>query len=224
MRTSLPCAPFTRRRTVVALTTLAFAAIAGCGDGPSEPRGLPLDWPLDVGARWTYSVQYVSTKDGLVFDRVEEVRVVRDTTAYGRRWVYVEGIDLVTSLLGRWFATGRDGIVAAWTLEPSPNFPGTIPSVLAWPAPGVRTDARFHGTRRLTRPDSTVTVPAGTFTCLRYRETDVPDDLSVECIAPGVGLVAARRLSSYSVDGTTMQPTGDSTFYVVRLTSYAPAR
>jgi hypothetical protein len=209
------------RRLAPLLATLAAAAIAACSDGPNEPRGLPLAWPLEVGARWTYSVQYVSTVEGLIFDEEREVRVVRDTVAYGRRWLRVEGMDMVTSLLGRYFAAGKDGIVVAGSLAPSPILPDRVPGVLTYPAPGVRGDYRFYGTRRLTRPDSTVTVPAGTFDCLRYRGGTPPDSLEVECVAPGVGLVAARRLASYLVDSGTLEPTGDSTFYVVRLKSYS---
>lgn len=210
------------RRPAPFLATITAAVIAACSDGPNEPSGLPLDWPLEVGARWTYSVQYVSTVDGLIFDEEREVRVVGDTVAYERQWARVEGMEMITSLYGRYFTVGKNGIFAAWSLEPSVIVPSRTPGVLAYPAPGVRSDPRFYGARRLTRPDSTVTVPAGTFGCLRYRGGTAPDSLEVECVAPGVGLVAARRLAGYLVDGNTMEPTGDSTFYVVRLKSYSP--
>lgn len=208
------------RRTILALAAAALAACGGGGgdDGaPQPPGGDPPPsgdlWPLATGARWTYRVN-----DPLlgVFEKVVRVEgasavpgaatattavVVRDTepTLEELSWQVREG-GLVFRAREE---DRRDGFlvrVTTWT-------PAELKSIAAAPAAGWIFDrtvhqAITHADGRVTEKDERfvwrvtaaserVTVPAGTFDCVRITRVN-PEKAGSErtyWLAPGVGKV-----------------------------------
>lgn len=203
------------RRTIVAA---AAAALAACGGGSPSEQGDPPPaagdlWPLGAGAQWTYRVN-----DPLsgVFDKVVRVEgasavpgaataasavLVRDTepSLEELSWQVREG-GLVFRAREE---DRRDGAVVrstTWT-------PAELKSITSVPAAGWVHDATVHQT--ITHADGTVTekderfvwrvvaaservtVPAGTFDCVRVVRVN-PDKAGSDrtyWLAPGVGKV-----------------------------------
>lgn len=205
------------RRTILALTAAALAACGG-GGGSSSEQGDPPPasgdlWPLGAGASWTYRVN-----DPLrgVFDKV--VRVEGASTVPGAATaasaILVRDTEPLLEELSWQVREGglvfrareedrRDGAVVrstTWT-------PAELKSVASVPAAGWVHDATVHQT--ITHADGTVTekderfvwrvvaaservtVPAGTFDCVRIARVN-PDKAGSErtyWLAAGVGKV-----------------------------------
>lgn len=181
------CRPVGR---VVPLVPALLAALAGCGDGPTAPP--PLQWPMTVGTRWTY-VRTDSVELGTPFSprgpTTHEVRVVRDVVLGGRRGAVLDSGALLFGLGDGELilASASDGVSVGSTLA-TPS--GLSPWRLLLPHPTLGSRPTMLGWT-VVNPDTTITVPAGTFRTVRYDAVPgrLPEGRISVFLAEGTGVV-----------------------------------
>jgi hypothetical protein len=137
--------------------------------------------------------------------RLDTVRVLGDTAAFGRRWAVVRGNPLVVAgtIAPRQYLSWRPGgLWHAESLDPGP-IPGVEPGTWVFPSPAE--PGRYYPyagayARGVTAEatDDAVNTPAGAFRCVRFTHPYVVG--ASECVAPGVGLVEAVSAPAYSTD------------------------
>ena len=205
------------------LPALLLTASACAFDSSEPPLSTPI-MPLAAGTEWRYlqtdSVE-IGPPTGLI-PWHETIRVSRDTTIDGRRWAVVEnGALLVHGLFDDpiYLQNRQDGLYEQ-EVGTLPGFPvtGLDLSFQIFKYPAKRGD-RFSAfpVTTVTATDTTIHVPAGTFSTVRY---DV-GDYTTHFVAPGVGIVktvaglleeldasgqvVGRRRLVYELEGFTLR-------------------
>jgi hypothetical protein len=197
-----------------AIRCFIVVAVAACGasTGPNGAGGSPLI-PLTVGARWTYAASdtIVGSVPGgrLEPDSTFTVRVLAGPVDVGGTpWASVDSLyrllDTVPDSGGGLYANEANGFYHLLS--------GVLSSrILGFPvAIGLLTN---YGTV-VVATDTIITVPAGTFHCIRYDrdESSVPspgsfDPVDILFIAPGFGIV--KRIETHlAYEGGTNEVLG----------------
>jgi hypothetical protein len=193
------------------LLALMILTLAGCGrkeEATNQPAdagqaavGATVDTsvivPLTVGNRWIYEVSALDTlSNSLKPERVDTHEVLRDTIIEDERWFEVAGMMPPGGL-----ATNRpDGF---W--QKRPDYETFI--FLKYPAPiGEEYKVQLGRSEVFNRLESTgvaITVPAGTFICLKYSQIIQPQGWILDYyIAPGQGGI---RMDAFDWDGIRVQ-------------------
>ena len=215
-----------------ALGALGAALGAGaCGDA-TAPGGAAVEAaviPLAVGTRWTYAQVDSVELDARPFSpATRAVSAARDTVVAGRRGTVLDGGGvLFGSTAGRVIvAVDRAGVSTA---EPEVAAAGLGPWLLTLAYPAA-VGAGTPGGWRVTAVDTTVTVPAGTFRCVRY---DLPGGdrapngapsgppIGTVLLAPGTGVVFSTYGRLDEIDPATGPVVGRHRL-VFRLARLAP--
>jgi hypothetical protein len=190
----------------IAAVLAASTLIVGCREttAPGGPD-VPLV-PLAVGNHWTYqssdSVEFGSWPPGP--PRTLDVAVLRDTVIGGERWFAIgDTAQIFSSGHALFLANRPDGL---YEFEPLAGIvlpPAVDLRLLRFPYP-TSAGARFGviGNSVVTSVDTLVTVPAGTFHCVRYEYQSPYGDPDVYLVAPGIGVVARLYPASEVRDAT----------------------
>ncbi len=188
MRRSLAC---------MAFAVIATMMLAGCGESsPSgtdtTPDGADRLLPLALGNRWIYETTiYDST--GKATLKADTTLVAGDTTIQGERWFFFND-DRATPTVSR-----TDGVYY-WDTRNNA-------SRLYVRYPGAVGESYERGSQRYTivATNTTVTVPAGVFTCYQIRLTDqnIPGLDATLSIAPGTGTIKIEAINTRP-DGTRL--------------------
>jgi len=202
--------------TAVLATAPSCAAPAEKSIGPppdtsSSPPSSPLI-PLAIGTRWTYdlidSVEFTTdTSRDHSFHQRQSFAVIADTIlADSSTWAVLDSASGIIDVSG---AAGAHGYVANrsggfWSLNLA-LAPVLSLLFFEFPYPAKVGTSENFGITIVLKTDTVVTVPAGTFHCLLYRESG--DSVFV---APGVGVVA--RLT----DRTSYQYISGQLVYLAR--------
>lgn len=175
-----------------ALGGLGAALLAGACRDATAPAGAAARaaLPLAVGTRWAYA-QEDSVELGArpYVPGTLIVTAARDTVVAGRRGTVLDGGRvLLTGRLGPVIVSADGAGVSAAEPEIAAARIGPWSLVLAYPA---RAGDGPPGSWRVTAVDTTVTVPAGTFRCVRYDLPPAADGapLGTILLAPGTGVV-----------------------------------
>ncbi len=204
-----------RGRLVVMLAVgIAALALGGCGAVARQGRAAPAgDYlPLRVGAVWRYAITADDGRTGAGTLRVDglDYDAVDDGVAYRLRE------DLLDGTVWLW-ATDRNGRIscpqeevddragavrAEETYDPPITMlderAGRLVAGASWPEAFLDTTPNLRGRPKTRRAElkwqveslaDRVTVPAGTFTCLRVRSSRKHHPALVSWYAKGVGLV-----------------------------------
>lgn len=183
--------PITRRR-IAASTTLAL--LVACSSDALAPDVLAPLIPLAVGTEWRYVVRdsvEIGESRPILADRFT-VRVARDTTIGRERWVRVDQARLLfdDSHEGVLYLRNRSDGTYAWQPPPEDGFPvpvGFDISIRLFKYPARQGEAStLFPPSYVTATDTSITVPAGTFTTFRY---DDAYGYSTSFVAPGIGVV-----------------------------------
>jgi hypothetical protein len=203
------------------LAVCVGAILIGAACAPeSATRPWQAAMPLDSGTRWVYRTEFVDPTLAEPWVRPESVLVLGDTTAFGEEWTKVAGNPfLVAGTIHpqQYLALRPGGIWHASELERDDFSPPSVrPGGLALPYPPELNRWVYSslGAARAVELDAEVVVPAGRFTCVRY-------DLGFGawlCLAPGVGIVAARSSDLIRTDNVT--GVTDTLYSVAELTAF----
>ena len=170
---------------------LSVLLILGCSDEVVNHKRSVI-WPLAIGNQWTLETcEFNYAGDTLSFDTLT-LEVVRDTVINSERWfiIYVNGsydpeLPPVTNKAdGGWQV---DSLGQEWM---SAKYPAVVNDSFQWGDQMCYVDSI----------NEIVTVPAGDFTCYRYRRTDIgsTDPRSLMYLSPDRGLV---KLEELVIDG-----------------------
>jgi len=227
--------PSGRRVAVLASTLVILAFTTGCGGGDKSTSSKPPQneqdlVPLVAGNRWVYAIEgYYSSRhpSGSYVDTLS----VGAQQPWRGSWGYVvhsslRAADMTAWKLdkdGLWEWTGRelwsmgcpeqeDALSSAWHLQtPYPAdsdslYVVTIQDHIDYP--GGYSDPWVRDFIRVSRVDTVVVVPAGTFHCIAYEHEVLTErsEAGYECrtrdwYAPGVGLIM-RVGFEYGGNGT----------------------
>lgn len=188
----------------VVFLSLILPLLGGCSkeaSNPAAPGSAPQIWPLAVGNRWTMDYyRYNSRIDELQYLGIQAYRIGRDTLLDGIRWYEGSGSDVGFELManfadGFWIRLDPEGLFPVF---PYPAMPGSTRRIITG-------DARFGFDTTLCTVLSiseSVTVPAGTFSCISYQFRDPGGNaLLVYRLALGVGPVAEEYTLKRPWDG-----------------------
>ncbi len=204
----------------LAAITAVLATVSSCA-APAEKSIAPPDSslqadpliPLAIGTRWTYdsidSVELTTdTSRDHSFHQKQSFAVIADTVAAdGSTWAVLDSayevIDGGTGIGGHSYVANRSDGFWDWSLPL--GYPALALLFFEFPYPTKTGTSANLGVTSVLSTDTVVTVPAGTFHCLLYRESG--DSVFV---APGVGVVA--RLT----DRTSYQYISGQLVYLAR--------
>ncbi len=173
----------------IAIALVSMAGIAGCGEsspsGNDDPNNAKVLLPLAVGNQWRYETTiYDST--GKSKKQTDTTTIRRDTTIQGEKWFFFNNdTDPPTASRG-------DGVYY-WDTKANAariflRYPGTVGS------------SYERGSQRYTLSsiNTTVNVPAGSFTCYQVVLTDQnsPGVTGTISIAPGIGTVKIEAVNA----------------------------
>ena len=151
------------KTTALVLTLLLF--VLGCSKKSDNPVSTVDDTtnqilPLQVGNSWTYNVMTYDTAGTGTFYALINMVVVRDTTIGGERWYIVSssGASGVGILKVK-----SDGL---WYHSAAGNFLG-----IKYPAADLSAFLMQSITVSVVSNSASVTVPKGTFSCIKYGVT-----------------------------------------------------
>jgi hypothetical protein len=177
------------------LLLTAVCLLAACDkDDPVTPGAGGSLYPLTIGNSWTYrSMRFDSLGNSKSLDTVE-FSITKDTLVGNEHWFSLG------SGVGEYLANRGDG---TWYMRINSSGVITQQPVMFFRYPAAVNDSWLtmdSGMATLTGKDVSVTVPAGTYKCLRYAYDIAKWDFhQIMDVAPGVGYVKeevfAKRFS-----------------------------
>jgi hypothetical protein len=219
----------TRSVAWIANVALLSGALACSGDTTAPVQTVVPLIPLTVGTAYTYHaadtlIGVIPAREEIAPDSDFTVRVVRDLAdRSGTRWA---GFDLPERMFGpaspaaSYFTNASDGLRRI-----SNSFPGGVSvgvSYVIFPYPASPGTISAYGSV-LTVADTVITVPAGTFHCLRYDDYNPipgrPHTMSL-FIAPGIGVVQ-RSVNFTMYNGSAPNEVVGRHDRVYRLTAFS---
>jgi hypothetical protein len=185
-------------------------ALSSCSGLPTDTGNATAFFPLRVSSAWSYHSFDATTGDPALFAPVKPdsdfaVRVLRDTVdASGMRWYAMENARRIFSgATTVYFGNDSSGLL---TLTVLPGLSGQqfgVSSPLIFYPVVLGQRAQFGVVTAL---DTTITVPAGTFKCVRYDDVDSFTSRSLPFftvfLAPQVGVVKRIRFNDTYVDNS----------------------
>jgi hypothetical protein len=181
----------TQLRSVLRLISLALLPLLACEENDTTTGTPPIDqsttiFPLTVGNKWIIDVTNYDSVGAMVYSRRDSIRILRDTTIQQETWYIGYGI----------LTNRTDGLYdyqAGTTSAISQRFRYPAAAGTSYPYRGV--------TVKILSIAETITVPAGTFVCYRYRTGIDSVAYSDEYLARGVGLVKSESFNPLSSGG-----------------------
>lgn len=170
------------------LSVVLFVAACDSTSIPAEDAGIDALVPLAVGNEWIWRTVERSTHRGEVEEtvRFDTVRVVSDTSLLGESWFRLRERN------GEYLVANRPS--GYWQRMPPEAGDGNQLLVYKYPAVTgdlfTRPSWPDSSEKQVMSLDTTITVPAGTFSAVHYAQ--IWNDKPITCdyfVAPGVGLV-----------------------------------
>jgi hypothetical protein len=189
---------------------VGLGVVVACGGAGTEPRTLPPLVPFKLGATFSYHSTDTIIGEPIPGDRLAAdsdftVHVVVDTAdGSGVRWAKFDAAALALGppgSLDAYYTNASDGLRRSIA---NPNRSGPTPSILMFLYPAQRGQFTPFGPL-VSATDTVITVPAGTFHCLRYDLVDQPTPGPVTYwsvfFSPGTGVIQRIINVSYFSGG-----------------------
>ena len=164
---------------------LVIAVLCGCDDDDevTNPPAAKSLWPLKVGNEWTYENQVLDPAGAVLQYDTTVFQVAKDTVVEGATW-YILTLNGARDSEVLPCRSRSDGV---WAWDGASAF-------LFWKYPAAVGDSWIilTDTAAIEAVGESVTVPAGTFTCVNYKWTGSRDPDRVyqyHYMSPGVGRV-----------------------------------
>jgi hypothetical protein len=165
----------------IALLCTVAACSGKSGTAPVPPH-LSI-WPLAAGNQWKWNHTEYDTAGDVISYATSQIDIVKDTMLDDERWFIwsVNGTRVPTTFMG----ARSDGYYVRDTS-------GHFELMIKYPVHVNETFPTLGGERIATVESitDTITVPAGTFECCRYRTADTSGaPVFIQWFAPGYGMV-----------------------------------
>jgi hypothetical protein len=182
---------------------MCVLGLTACGGSMSEPVALvetvgPFSAPIVTGAQWTYqSIDSVEFGAKPFAPSTLVVNAIRDTIISAQTGTILDnGKVLFEGLIGSIaMRRGTNGIATASVTSPGVTPPIVVGGWLVRLPYPVRLGMRFNSNWVVSSVDTTITVPAGTFRCVRYdlAPSDPTGPEQTMFLAPAVGVILTVR-------------------------------
>lgn len=182
-------------RKIQYLIILSIILLLNCCNNPTEPSKILKILPLNEGNIWVYQEYLVKGKDSLVKYEIDTIRVLSDTIVNDLRFYYVNYLGSVYDF--GYLNDSLNGFV-------DPNHKFVKPFLLySYPCKTGDFYLSNFGMCVVKNIDTTITVQAGTFKCIKYKfYVTMGGGNGFEdyhYCSPGVGLIKIEHfVNSYS--------------------------
>ena len=167
----------------LAILSFATSSFIGCsGDNPVESNNsIPAIIPLAIGNSWSFSTTMYDTLGSIQAQLEITQTVTGDTTLFGKR---------LFKYYSLWAANTDSGIISYSGYSISSFSPtDTVASyVLLYKYPA-RPGDNFRTGMSVVSIDTLITVPAGSFNCIKYQSSIYSPLDGYIYIAPGIGII-----------------------------------
>jgi hypothetical protein len=163
--------------------------VASCGDKSTNPKQVGQIWPLAIGNQWSFQLTEFDTNTVVISIDTLVLEVVKDTIIHNETF-YLLTANGVRDPEVRPMTNREDGL---WDYRDS----DTIIILIKYPVTVGESFFQLYDSLVVVSTDTLVTVPAGSFHCVRYDDYLIATGRLLTHIyaAPNVGLVKKEDFS-----------------------------
>lgn len=176
-------------RVSLGISLLIILLAASCGDKSTNPKQVGEIWPLKIGSQWSFQLTEFDTNAVVISIDTLVLEVVKDTIIHNETFYLLTANGVRDPEV--WPMTNRDD--GLWYYRD----PDTIVILIKYPVTVGESFFQLHDSLVVVSIDTLVTLPGGSFHCVRYDDYLITTGRLLGQIyaAPGVGLIKKEDFS-----------------------------